>query len=265
VSTTKTRRGIILIALAAVAICLFISQEVYRRTRSTAQFDFESGDFSGWIKKFAASYSGQIVRMPVRRGKYAARFELRAGDDTGDGIRAEVKEMYCAPLGREIWYSFSTFIPQDFPIVETPTVITQWHASEDSGEGLAARSPVLAHRYANGDLVIDSRFSRQKTQRANDGISKVLYKHVNFPRGMWHDFLYRIRWSYLPDGLVECWLDGKQIIAYKGPVGYNDDNGPYFKFGLYHHDGISPFIIYHDEYSRGFSRKDVSSYGELGH
>jgi hypothetical protein len=62
--------------------------------------NYESGEISGWIRKFAASYSGQIVRMPVRRGKYAARFELRAGDDTGDGIRAEVKEMYCAPIDR---------------------------------------------------------------------------------------------------------------------------------------------------------------------
>jgi hypothetical protein len=238
---------------------------VYRRTRSTAQFDFESGDFSGWTEKFAASYSGQIVRMPVRRGKYAARFELRAGDDTGDGIRAEVKEMYCAPLGREIWYSFSTFIPQEFPIVESPTVITQWHASEDSGEDVAARSPVLAHRYANGDLIIDIRFSSHKIQQANDGSKRVLYEEKSFSKGVWHDFLYRIRWSYLSDGLVECWLDGKQIIAYIGPIGYNDDYGPYFKFGLYHHDGINPFVIYHDEYRRGFSRRDVNCFDELGH
>jgi len=96
----KTGRVTLLIAIVAIAFCLFISREVYRRTRSTARFDFESGDFSGWIKRFAASDSGKIVSKPIRRGRYAARFELRAGDDTGDGIRAEVKEMYCAPLGR---------------------------------------------------------------------------------------------------------------------------------------------------------------------
>jgi hypothetical protein len=63
---------------------------------------------------------------------------------------------------------------------------------------------------------------------------------------------------------VECWLDGKQVIGYRGPVGYNNDKGPYFKFGLYHYDGIKPFIIYHDEYRRGFSRKDVIS-GDIRH
>jgi hypothetical protein len=193
----------------------------------------------------------------VRRGRYAARFELRAGDDTGDGVRAEVKEMYCAPLGHEIWYSFSTFIPPEFPIVETPCVITQWHASEDAGEKAAARSPVLAHRYANGALVIDIRFSSQRMQRSNDGAVRVLYEQKSFPKGIWQDFLYRIRWSYRSDGLVECWLNGKKIIDYKGPVGYNDGEGPYFKFGLYHHGGVKPFIIYHDEYRRGFSGNAV--------
>jgi hypothetical protein len=246
-----------LIALTVIAAGLIVSLKVCRRAHLTAHLDFESGDFSGWVRKFAASYSGEIASNPVRRGRHAARFELRAGDDTGDGVRAEVKEMYCAPLGRDIWYSFSTFIPSDFPIVDTPAVITQWHASEDPGEKAAARSPVLAHRYANGDLVIDIRFCSQRTQRANDGTRRILFEQKNFSKGAWHDFLYRIRWSYLSDGLVDCWLDGIQIINYKGSIGYNDGKGPYFKFGLYHHGGIKPFVIYHDEYRRGFSRNDV--------
>jgi hypothetical protein len=253
-----------LIALAVIITGLFIAKEIYRRTRSTVQLDFESGDFSGWTKKFADLYSGQIVSNPVRGGRYAAKFELRTGDDTGDGVRAEVKEEYRAPFGREIWYSFSTLIPSEFPIVETPIIISQWHASEDPGEEVAARSPILANRYGSGDLVIDIRFSSQRIQRTNDGISKVLYEQKSFPKGVWHDFIYRICWSYHSDGLIDCWLDGKQIIGYRGPVGYNDGVGPYFKFGLYHHGGSKPFIIYHDEYRRGFSRIDVIS-ADVGH
>ena len=246
---------ILAVGVAGVAVSLAACSWAQR----TARLDFESGDFSGWTKKFASSHSGRIVGSPARRGKYAARFELRAGDDTGDGVRAEVKERYLAPFGREIWYSFSTFIPPDFPIVDTPTVISQWHASEDPGEDAASRSPVLAHRYGGGALLIDIRFSSQKTQRVNDGDSEVLYEQKDFPRGVWHDFLYRVRWSHRSDGLVECWLDGKRVIDYQGPVGYNDNEGPYFKFGLYHHGGDKPFIIYHDEYRRGFSREDAAS------
>jgi hypothetical protein len=249
----------VLVVLAIAATGVAISLAGCRWTRRTARLDFESGDFSGWTEKFAASHSGRIVQSPVRRGKYAARFELRAGDDTGDGVRAELKEMHFAPLGREIWYSFSTFIPPDFPIVDTYTVISQWHASEDPGENAASRSPVLAHRYGEGTFVIDIRFSSTKIQRVNDGASKVLYQQKDFPKGVWHDFVYRVRWSYRSDGFVECWLDGKRIIDYQGPVGYNDNDGPYFKFGLYHQDGERPFVVYHDEYRRGFSREDVVS------
>ncbi len=240
-------------AVLAVAAALAASHCAHRSGR----LDFESGDLSGWQKKLAAAHSFRIVSDPVRSGRHAGRFELRAGDDTGDGVRSELKEKYIAPLRREIWYSFSTFIPQDFPVVEQPTVITQWKASEDAGEGPASRSPILAHRYVGGALVVQIRFSGTKIQKANDGTRKVLYEQRDFPRGVWHDFVYRVRWSHRADGLVECWLDGRRIIDYAGPVGYNDDKGPYFKFGLYPHAGDKPFVIYHDEYRRGFTREEV--------
>ena len=253
----KRARGVVIIlGLIAVGIVAVLK---WNGTRQCARLDFESGDFSGWRRKLAAPYSACIVSDPVRHGKYAARFELRDGDDMGDGVRAEVKENYNAPLGREIWYSFSTLVPQDFPIVDRPTVIAQWHAAEDPGEAIASRSPVLAHRYDGRSLIIDIRYSEARIQRANDGISKVLFEQKYFARGVWHDFVYRTRWSYKSDGIVQCWLDGQRVINYLGPVGYNDANGPYFKFGLYHHRGNRPLIIYHDDYRRGFTKEAVIS------
>ncbi len=231
---------------------------VIRLARQTAYLGFESGRFSGWREKLAAPHSARVVRYPVRGGKYAVRFELRTGDDTGDGVRAELKEDFNVPLGKEIWYSFSTFVPADFPILRHPSVISQWHAEEDPGEESASRSPVLAHRYDGRSFVVDIRFSSTKIQHANDGIRQVLYEEKDFPRGVWHDFVYRVRWSYASNGLVEGWLDGKGIISYSGPVGYNDLDGPYFKFGLYHYSGDKPLVIFHDEYRRGFSREAVT-------
>jgi hypothetical protein len=244
-------------AAVALSIGVFAIWASYRVSLRTARLDFESGDFSGWTRKLAASHSGLIVRQPVRRGVYAARFELRAGDDTGDGVRAELKERFTAPFGRDVWYSFSTWIPPDFPIVPENTVITQWHAQDDAGEEAASRSPVLAHRYEAGALVIDARSSAVPTQSANDGTRAVLFRQPDLPRGVWHDFVYRIRWSWREDGQVEAWLNGKRIIYYRGPAGYNDRAGPYFKFGLYKHAGSRPFVIFHDEYRRGFSRSEV--------
>ena len=222
--------------------------------------DFETGNFSGWRTfKLLHPYSGRIVTDIVRRGRYAARFELRAGDnmpeDRGGGVRAELKDDYNAPLGKDYWYSFSTYIPNNFPLRKPNCVIAQWHGEHDDGE--ESRSPVLAHRYAGGDLIIDIRYSSTKIQHANDGTRKTLHEEKNFRRGVWHDFLYHVVWSPDDNGRVEGWLDGRQVIDYRGPVGYNDDEGPYFKFGLYHHDGPDPYVIYHDEYRRGPRRADV--------
>lgn len=59
--------------------------------------------------------------------------------------------------------------------------------------------------------------------------------------------------SYLR-GLVVC---GCVVLNSTGLIGYNDDAGPYFKFGLYHHGGDQPFVIFHDEFRRGFEQTDV--------
>lgn len=219
---------------------------------------FEDGTLRGWkTDKLAREYSGRVVSDIVRRGKHAMRFELRAGDSPGgDGIRAELKDPYLAPLRREIWYSFSTYLPLDFPRWKDNTVITQWKGSADEGE-YGERSPILAHRYQDHVLVVDLRYSSEPVQKANDGAVKTILRIPDFPRGVWRDFRYRIVWAH-DAGEIDGWLDGRQVIHYRGPLGYNDSRGPYFKFGLYHHDGGPlPFVIYHDEYKRGFHRTDV--------
>lgn len=219
---------------------------------------FEDGTTNGWLTfKLAKPYSGQVVSDVVRKGKYAMRFELRAGDSPGgDGIRAELKEKFLAPPRTEVWYSFSTFIPEEFPRWRENSVITQWKGTTDPGE-FPERSPILAHRYWDGALVVDIRYSREKLQKDNDGERQTLLRIPDFQRGVWHDFRYRIVWSH-EQGEIDGWLGGQQVIRYRGPAGYNDELGPYFKFGLYHHDGGPvPFVIYHDEYRRGSSRADV--------
>jgi hypothetical protein len=35
------------------------------------------------------------------------------------------------------------------------------------------------------------------------------------------------------EGYVNAWWNGEQVVRYRGGVGYNDDAGPYVKFGLY--------------------------------
>lgn len=218
---------------------------------------FEAGRFDGWMEEFAGPHSGQVVTSPVRCGAYAARFEWRAGDVGGPvgGYRAEVHDIlnYIAPAGSENWYSFSTMIPQDWPDLDAGVVITQWHATPDLADGEVWRSPPLAIRYSGTRLWVTARHSAEKIQTANDGTSVDLYDHPGeFTKGVWHDWVFRVRWDHGDGGIVDAWLDGDRAISYRGPIGYNDDFGVWFKIGLYRGREEHPetLVIHHDEYRR---------------
>ena len=51
---------------------------------------------------------------------------------------------------------------------------------------------------------------------------------------------------------MNIWWNGRQIVRYSGPVGYHDDFGPYFKFGLYRDDSDQTYVAY-------FSRVRISA------
>jgi hypothetical protein len=209
---------------------------------------FEHGDFRGWIPEFPESYSGQIVEAPVRCGQYAARFEWRPGDIpwTG-GYRAEINEYYVkATQGQPLWYAFSSWIPASW---QGEAVITQWHATPDPGE--VWRSPPLALRYDGDRLRVTARTSPEPIQRDNDAPEWDLYVDDQLPTEEWNDWVFRVVWSWEQDGSVAAWLNGVKVIDYIGPIGYNDIDGTYFKFGIYN-QGVSFIqVIFHDEYRRG--------------
>ncbi len=220
---------------------------------------FERGDFSGWFREFPKEYSGQIVTSPVRCGKYAARFEIRSGDRFWmGGNRTEIHEYFAkAPFHKEVWYGFSTFVPNDWPDLENRTVISQWHATPDKGE--AYRSPPLAIRYIGGQLRVTGITSNKQIQKMNDGRWLSLYNdRGRWKKGGWNDWIFQVIWSWEQDGMVKAWLNDTQVIDYQGPIGYRDDAGPWFKMGIYRDDHDVPQILFHDEYRKGASFAEVN-------
>ncbi len=52
--------------------------------------------------------------------------------------------------------------------------------------------------------------------------------------GMWEHFVYHTKFSYAADGFVELWRNGEKMVSLTDTgTAYNDDKGPYFKFGIY--------------------------------
>jgi hypothetical protein len=146
-------------------------------------------------------------------------------------------------------YSFSMFFPPDFPIVPTRLVVAQWKQYCPESKPCSDKSPVLAVRYINGVLSI--------TQDL-DGKFIVLFHERADLRNRWLDFKFQARFSPSQNGRIRAWLDGKQLVNFKGitanpensVTGYASPGHIYFKMGLYRNVMSDPMTIYIDEYRK---------------
>ena len=206
-------------------------------------------------------YSVRPVSDVRRREENSLRFELRRGECFADlfgktSFRSEVNARDFAAFGATNWYEFSLFLPADFPIENNRLVLAQWHGADKKYLGEAARSPALAFRYSGGRLRITICHSPDRIVRRPSSVPlQTLFESDQFALGTWHDFVVQAKWSCQHDGCVNVWWNGRQVVSYSGPVGYNDDFGPYFKFGIYRDDAERSYIAY-------FSRVKVGKRAE---
>jgi hypothetical protein len=192
----------------------------------------------------------------ARVGTRSCRFELRPGDYVSQGHRAELRDPFNAILEQPVWYGFSTRLAPDFPLDDgVPCVLAQWHDQAVKGE--PSGKPPIAIRFREGVLRVTGAHAAYATPEPD--IRHELARVPDFPRGVWHDFVFRVFWSRFGESEVEAWLDGGKFIDWRGPLGYrNQATGPYFKLGVYCSGPIEqPHVAYHDNYSRGHSFAEV--------
>jgi Polysaccharide lyase len=63
------------------------------------------------------------------------------------------------------------------------------------------------------------------------------------PRDQWIRFVYRLQFARTGNGQMQAWKDGVEIFDDSIPPGYNQTNGPYFKFGIYRHPTDNTAIV----------------------
>lgn len=233
--------------------------------------DFERGDLSGWGREAARADSIQIVTAPVRMGRHAAQFTVRAGEIVSNGNRAEIFRDNGDKAGSEVWTAWSLLIPRDFADVEwKPKLwqcIGQWHDQPDKTKGetwatFPGRSPSVAVYYTskNGVSALEVWAGTY-----GKGEAQKIIATMPIRKGEWLDLMFHIRWSQGNDGFVAPFLNGKPLVAPDGSChrayGPNMWNAAshYLKIGLYRSsDILTTNSVYFDEIKIGASRAQVA-------
>jgi hypothetical protein len=207
-----------------------------------------------WTARRFVPGAVEMQSRVVRAGRSAAKITVREGDrlevnDEPGGPpleRAELEESarLWAMEDKTYAYSFSIWIPEDFPIVPTRLVLAQWK-QRCPQEVCNPGSPVIAVRYRAGELQITDRPAHI-----------TLYRTKEEVRNKWLDFHFEIRFSRGPAGRIRVRLNHQQVVDYSGTTiyptegGYASPNRFYFKMGLYRDRMPEPMTVYIDEYRK---------------
>jgi hypothetical protein len=216
--------------------------------------DFETASLKGWQ---VSGNPPQTTTSPTRAGKYAMKTSLDRHKDKV-AYRTEVSGPG-SDVGKEYWYGFSIFLPEDYIPDKIWEIVAQWHGVPDFKIGENWRNPVMALSTDGGKWGFVSRWDAKRNtfeggKRRYGGTKQ--YDLGPYHKGVWTDWVVHVKWSYKHDGILEIWQNGKIVVKQKGPNAFNDGKGPYFKMGIYKgwkqpdrpSNDVESRLLYHDEF-----------------
>jgi hypothetical protein len=192
--------------------------------------------------------------------KFIEIFELRSGDcfkdETwndclNDRERIELKQKKSLFIDHQThWFGWSFFIPENYQDVSPVKLsIAQFY---DEG----ASQPVWMFQLNEKGLYIDNQFNKA-------GLVKLLVSKSDLVK-KWHQIQIEMIGSRKSDGVLNIWVNGKQVFKYKGAI--FKSNEYYFKYGLYRSFlsrwkktvKVPTQIIYFSNVKMGKTQKDIS-------
>jgi hypothetical protein len=184
-------------------------------------------------------------------GRNDMRFEVRPGDTSkwdrlhGHAAeRAEISESKAPrPLDKDIWFSFGMMVEPGAKTTSRWLELGQLRPTEDPGD--KGQSPAWDQGLDAGDVFrIQIRSLPDQKPLRRSAAPVTLFQDPAFQRGRTYRFVYRLRYS-IANGGLEAWRDGVKIVDYRGPLGFRDSVGPYFKFGIYREPAPEPLVVHY--------------------
>lgn len=164
------------------------------------------------------------------------RFEVRPGDHwSTDGSGKERSELYYPQkfdLRRTYDLGFALMVERGPGNTASWLTLAQLQSTFDPQE--PGHSPPFAIELRGEKMRIISRDSAAKIASPKDTSYRFHFEdRQSIKRGRWYRMKLRVRFDPGQDGLLQVWRDGRQIVDYKGPIGFEDAVGPYLKLGVY--------------------------------
>lgn len=165
---------------------------------------------------------------------------LRRGDAAGRERAEVMPKAYTAypgfknvfNLGTEYWYSFSVYLPGNWVVDKDKEIIIQFHGRPDQNLGGTWRNPPLALYVDNDRWGLRNRADARRVVGKSYQFERY-WTLGNIKRGGWTDWVFRVKWSYRSDGVLQVWKNGTRVLSRTGMNTFNDAVGPYLKMGLY--------------------------------
>ena len=149
----------------------------------------------------------------------------KSTDCEENSARSEVTQVLTKQPKKQ-WYKWSVYLEEDYPIQEGGKLsLGQWHSME------CPHVKFNSYGSDNGKLYFDLR-------KTWEGDCKTTHRsyitNLQDMRGKWTEFISYAEWSSKDSGVFKLWIDGKQVLDYKGrtlTVGLERYN--YLKVGIY--------------------------------
>lgn len=189
---------------------------------------------------FSESPDGTL-RFEVREGDFYDNPNAPAElDDAALGKnRSEIGSLRKMQPGRSFTLSFDMLVEKGAPNQADWLVLAQMHQTDDvdaKGNFLDHPvSPPVALQLRGEFLAVSGRTVADKITTADPPTMEFYRDSAPIARDTWINLRMEVVFDHEPGGagMLRVWRDGQMIVDYQGPLGYNDDIGPYLQMGVY--------------------------------
>lgn len=229
--------------------------------------DFSSGwQQCGFMEQAKAPGRATIVSVA---GVNAVRLHTEPGDDnvagSGSNERNDLTTSQATTdgyEGREHWWAHSIRFPDDY--VDPPKSESTWNF------GIVADFHNTTNGAGQANFQVNAMPATAISPGRPTGLSfQVAYGNQSSPttqtfpigpvvRNVWYNFVYHVKWSSGSDGYFDAWVNGVQMLAYRGPTLYAGQ-GVYLKLANYHTPHGQPSSVIHARVIRSNTPLDVSA------